>query len=345
MTLMTSTASAWFIAFTLSLVSVSSFRGLCSAPRVTCIVGRHVYNSNAPHLHRIQRKSEIRNLSQLLTSRLSSESGQGGKRRRRKKKSSVEKNEHLPLSPNLETALTNAQEAKKDFRQDADNTVSENNLPPVSSDVQSLTRNQDLTVLTEQDEESSGVVDLPNIKDTLRKKQVQAAKKAEQSLSHAENGWERIKRSDFKQFQEVRIELKISYYSCWVYHSDVKYVSALLVLCFIFTICASISSFRHFVILNFFDIQLLEIEPNADTDSSYFVKEDYGSVSALLGEDAQAFLGLPLAILQIGHFIGAIGVVLCAFIEYPGFPLTNLPSSVRAALQGGKRLDGIVGSI
>ena len=40
----------------------------------------------------------------------------------------------------------------------------------------------------------------------------------------------------------------------------------------------------------------------------------------------------------MGHFIGALGIVLCAFVEYPGFPLTNLPTPLRGALQGGELL-------
>lgn len=67
-----------------------------------------------------------------------------------------------------------------------------------------------------------------------------------------------------------------------------------------------------------------------------FVEEDYGAVSALLGERAKPFLGIPLGPLQVGHFIGALGIILMAFVEYPGFPLTNLPTPLRSCLQGGK---------
>lgn len=81
--------------------------------------------------------------------------------------------------------------------------------------------------------------------------------------------------------------------------------------------------------------RLLEVEPNADTDMTYFNKEEYGTVSALLAEGAQPFLGIPSGPLQVGHFIGALGICLMAFVEYPGFPLTNLPSPLRGALQGG----------
>lgn len=82
-------------------------------------------------------------------------------------------------------------------------------------------------------------------------------------------------------------------------------------------------------------LQLLEEQPYADADDSYFEDEEYGTVSALLAEGARPFLGIPPGPLQVGHFIGALGIILCAFVEYPGFPLTNLPTPLRDALQGG----------
>jgi len=82
-------------------------------------------------------------------------------------------------------------------------------------------------------------------------------------------------------------------------------------------------------------LELLEAEPFADADPDYFEIEKYGTISALLGEGAKDFLGIPPGPLQVGHFIGALGIVLCAFVEYPGFPLTNLPTPLRGALQGG----------
>jgi hypothetical protein len=79
----------------------------------------------------------------------------------------------------------------------------------------------------------------------------------------------------------------------------------------------------------------LEQQPFADADDSYFEEEEYGPVSALLGERAKPFLSIPSGPLQVGHFIGALGIVLMAFVEYPGFPLTNLPTPLRDCLQGG----------
>jgi len=84
------------------------------------------------------------------------------------------------------------------------------------------------------------------------------------------------------------------------------------------------------------DPQLLEQQPFADADDSFFEEEEYDTVSALLGERAAPFLGIPSGPLQVGHFIGALGIMLMAFIEYPGFPLTNLPTPLRDCLQGGK---------
>jgi len=79
----------------------------------------------------------------------------------------------------------------------------------------------------------------------------------------------------------------------------------------------------------------LEVEPQADSDLSFFQEEEYGTVSILLGEGTKPFLGIPSGPLQVGHFIGAIVIFLMAFIEYPGFPLTNLPTPLRDAFQGG----------
>lgn len=81
--------------------------------------------------------------------------------------------------------------------------------------------------------------------------------------------------------------------------------------------------------------KLLEVDPNADMDTSNFIPDEYNTVSALLGEGAKSFLGLPFAVLQVGHFILALGIVLMAFVQYPGFPLTNLPSKLRESLQQG----------
>lgn len=79
----------------------------------------------------------------------------------------------------------------------------------------------------------------------------------------------------------------------------------------------------------------MEQQPFADADESYFEEEQYGAVSALLGERAMPFLSIPLGPLQVGHFIGSLVFVLMAYIDYPGFPLTNLPTPLRECFQGG----------
>lgn len=81
--------------------------------------------------------------------------------------------------------------------------------------------------------------------------------------------------------------------------------------------------------------QLLEVEPQADSDKTYFEDESYGIVSALLGEGSKKFLGIPSNVLQIGHFFGTLSFLIMAFIQYPGFPLTNLPTPLRDTFQGG----------
>jgi len=108
--------------------------------------------------------------------------------------------------------------------------------------------------------------------------------------------------------------------------------------------------------------RLLEMDPLADEDDSYFEDEEgVDVISALLGDVERgvgstdvglqnqerdgskanakkktSFLGIGSGPLQVGHFIGSLGVILMAFVEYPGFPLTNLPDPLRGALQGGE---------
>lgn len=77
------------------------------------------------------------------------------------------------------------------------------------------------------------------------------------------------------------------------------------------------------------------MDPFADADDSFFEEEEYNEISALLGERAKPFLGIPFGPLQVGHFIGSLVILMMAFIEYPGFPLTNLPTPIRDSLQGG----------
>ncbi len=112
--------------------------------------------------------------------------------------------------------------------------------------------------------------------------------------------------------------------------------------------------------------KLLEMDPIADEDDSYFEDEGIDFISALLGDvepgvgndsdessnksgkkvqKKTSFLGIGSGPLQVGHFIGALGVILMAFVEYPGFPLTNLPDPLRASLQGGTPLRKVLPSL
>jgi hypothetical protein len=102
--------------------------------------------------------------------------------------------------------------------------------------------------------------------------------------------------------------------------------------------------------------RLLEIDPIADEDNSYFEDEGIDIISALLGDvepgvgtesdestnmsgkriqKRTSFLGIGSGPLQVGHFIGSLAIVLMSFVQYPGFPLTNLPDELRSSLQGG----------
>lgn len=102
--------------------------------------------------------------------------------------------------------------------------------------------------------------------------------------------------------------------------------------------------------------RLLEIDPIADEDNSYFEAEGIDFISALLGDvepgvgtdsdestnmsgkriqKRTSFLGIGSGPLQVGHFIGSLAIVLMSFVQYPGFPLTNLPDELRSSLQGG----------
>jgi len=82
-------------------------------------------------------------------------------------------------------------------------------------------------------------------------------------------------------------------------------------------------------------VKLLQSNPYADADDDYFVEREYNVISALLGERAELFLGIPTGPIQVGHFIGVLVIILMAYVEYPGFPLTNLPTPLRESFRGG----------
>lgn len=84
---------------------------------------------------------------------------------------------------------------------------------------------------------------------------------------------------------------------------------------------------------------LLELDPSADMLPETFA-EDYDMTSMFLGEAGRDFplpagLGIGQAYLQSGHLILVLTCLLCAFVEYPGNPLTQLPTEIRDFLKSG----------
>ena len=78
---------------------------------------------------------------------------------------------------------------------------------------------------------------------------------------------------------------------------------------------------------------LLELDPSADMQDSTF-KSEFDLTSMLLGEAGRSFLGFVRpAYLQVAHGIVLSTSVLCAFVEYPGNPLTELPGEIREFLK------------
>lgn len=136
-----------------------------------------------------------------------------------------------------------------------------------------------VTGIDESPQSAEGAIPLPDIRDTLKRKEEEEQARVEEEKLKEKR---RIKRSDKEAFT-----------------------------------------------------RLLEQQPYADADDSFFEKEAYSTVSALLGEGSKPFLGIPTGPLQVGHFIGSLGIILMAFVTYPGFPLTNLPTPLRDFLQGG----------
>ncbi|EKU20351.1 hypothetical protein NGA_2005520, partial [Nannochloropsis gaditana CCMP526] len=62
--------------------------------------------------------------------------------------------------------------------------------------------------------------------------------------------------------------------------------------------------------------------------------DDYDLSSAILGE-GRPVLGIGLPYLQSCHTVIILVSLLCAFIEFPGFPLTNFPYELRDFLKQG----------
>ena len=60
--------------------------------------------------------------------------------------------------------------------------------------------------------------------------------------------------------------------------------------------------------------------------------EDYSVISLALGEGGRSFFAVPFAALQVGHAILSLILILISTVDYPGFPLTSLPPSVRSSV-------------
>ncbi|CAN0097661.1 unnamed protein product [Pylaiella littoralis] len=80
--------------------------------------------------------------------------------------------------------------------------------------------------------------------------------------------------------------------------------------------------------------KLLELDPEADSEDALFTSESYDAFSSILGE-GKPFVGIDNSYLQSGHTVLLALLLVCAFIELPGFPLTSLPYDVREFLKTG----------
>lgn len=76
-------------------------------------------------------------------------------------------------------------------------------------------------------------------------------------------------------------------------------------------------------------LDALELDPFADSDFERFESEDYDLVSALIGEGSRPFLGIPLPYLQTGHSALLLTILVMAFVDVAGNPLTELPTEIR----------------
>jgi hypothetical protein len=80
---------------------------------------------------------------------------------------------------------------------------------------------------------------------------------------------------------------------------------------------------------------LLELDPTADMQDDTFQSE-YDFTSMLLAEAGRKYFGfVEPAFLQAAHGILLSTSILCAFVEYPGNPLTEFPPEIRDFLKTG----------
>lgn len=82
----------------------------------------------------------------------------------------------------------------------------------------------------------------------------------------------------------------------------------------------------------------LELDPQADMLPETF-QESFDKTTvvtaAVLGEAGQRFLFIEPGYLQAGHVILLLTSLLCAYVEFPGNPLTEFPVEIRSFLKSG----------
>jgi hypothetical protein len=67
--------------------------------------------------------------------------------------------------------------------------------------------------------------------------------------------------------------------------------------------------------------------------------EDYDLSAGILGE-GRPVMGIGLPYLQSCHTVWLLVSLLCTFVDFPGFPLTNLPFEIREFLKQVSQLQG-----
>mmetsp|Transcript_14028 Transcript_14028/g.18329 ORF Transcript_14028/g.18329 Transcript_14028/m.18329 type:complete len:370 (+) Transcript_14028:95-1204(+) len=80
--------------------------------------------------------------------------------------------------------------------------------------------------------------------------------------------------------------------------------------------------------------KVLDMEPQLDS-TRIESDEEVDLTALLLGVGVKPFFGIERAYLQAGHTVLFAIVLLCAFIDYPGLPLTELPLEIRDFLKMG----------
>eukprot|EP00639_Heterosigma_akashiwo_P033603 CAMPEP_0194725294 /NCGR_PEP_ID=MMETSP0296-20130528/25907_1 /TAXON_ID=39354 /ORGANISM="Heterosigma akashiwo, Strain CCMP2393" /LENGTH=314 /DNA_ID=CAMNT_0039629693 /DNA_START=174 /DNA_END=1114 /DNA_ORIENTATION=+ len=80
--------------------------------------------------------------------------------------------------------------------------------------------------------------------------------------------------------------------------------------------------------------KMLDLEPQLEP-GRILPEEEVDLAALVLGVGARKFFFVERAYLQAGHLVLTAVVLLCAFVEYPGLPLTELPYELRDFLKAG----------